>query len=117
MNPKKINQVTAGLLGVGLGAGLAIYLLTPPVQLDPLIGDPLTSKKYIHDLTVMGGKGNVLVAKYMAWFSDLWHGPQLGITVAVLTVIVTLVFRFIAARPEIYAAPPEEFSEKPAGKR
>ncbi len=106
MNPAKINKISVALLALGLGGALAIYLTAQPDVLDPLLGNPLGTKKYVHELRELGGRGNVLSAEFIDWFSGLWHGPRLGETVAVLTVLATLAFRFVAARPDLYAADP-----------
>lgn len=100
---------------IGFGSALVIYLTAQPVTVDPLLGDPLASKKYIRELRVIGGKGNVLAAEFTAWFTSLWYGPTLAGTVAVLTVIVTLAFRFVALRPDLYASAPFQEKGPPAG--
>lgn len=98
MNPRKANQITGLLLLLGFGSALVIYLTAKPLPPDPF-GDLLANKKYIHELGVMGGKANVLSAEFMDWFGGLWHGEALAGTVAVLTVMVTLIFRFLALLP------------------
>ncbi|WP_414661197.1 hypothetical protein [Horticoccus sp. 23ND18S-11] len=103
MSPRAINQVTGLLLASGWGAALIVYLTAKPVVFDPLIGNPLTSKKYLHELRVMGGKANVAFAEFEAWLASLWQGETRAVTVAVIVVIVTLAFRFVAARPDLYA--------------
>lgn len=96
------------LVGVGLVSGFVIYLVAKPVELDPLMGDLLQNKRYVHELQVMGGKSNLLMARFMAWFGDRWRGPQLGITIGVLTVLATLAFRWGAARPDLWRDPEPE---------
>ncbi|MEO6876459.1 MAG: hypothetical protein ABI222_16710 [Opitutaceae bacterium] len=103
MDRQKINRITGGVLVLGLGCALAIYLTAAPVFVDPLLGDPLANKKYLHELQIMGGKGNVLAAEFQDWFAGLWQGRELGGTVAVLTIGVVLVFRFVASHPEAEA--------------
>ena len=97
MTPGKINRITVLLLAIGFGSALVIYLTAQPVLVDPLLGDPLTTKKYVRELQVIGGKGNVVAAEFMDWFAGLWHGEKLAGTMAVLTLGVTLVFRFVAS--------------------
>jgi hypothetical protein len=104
LSRQKINRITAFLLLLGLGSALIIYLTAAPVVVDPLLGDPMASKKYLRELRVMGGQGNVLAAEFNDWFAGLWQGQALAGTVAVLTVGMVLVFRFIATHPE---APPD----------
>lgn len=111
-----MNRITSGLLLFGLGSALAIYLTVAPDVVDPLLGDPMANKKYLRELRVMGGQGNVLAAEFQDWFDGLWHGQELAGTVAVITVGVVLVFRFVASHPG--AAPAEAATEEkkpPAG--
>ena len=110
----KINRITVLLLLIGFGSALVIYLTARPVTLDPLLGDPLTNKKFVHELRVIGGKGNVMAAQFIDWFAGLWQGENLAGTVAVLTVAVTLAFRFVAARPDLYASAPAH-NKRPSG--
>ncbi len=113
MSPRRINQATAGLLLLGFDSALAIYLRAGPAVTDPF-GNRLMSKKYLHDLRLMGGKTNVVLAEFQAWLAERWEGENLAVTVAVLTVVFVLAFRFVAARPDLFnpdspspSAPPE----------
>lgn len=114
MTRRKTNQITLVLLLVGLGSALAIHLTAAPLSADPLLGDPLATKKYLRELRVIGGQGNVLAAEFQDWFAELWHGQSLAATVAVLTVGLTLAFRFVATHPGTAStAPPEEKAPPP----
>lgn len=56
--------------------------------------DPGDSKMYRHELERFGGKAAVLADDLNRWFSSLWRGKRLAITVAFLsTVLALLVFR------------------------
>lgn len=98
----RIAQVIAGL---GLAAAVAIYFLAAPVDENPLGYDPLTNKKYVHELQRYGGKANVATAEFMQWFESLWHGRTLGYTVAVLSVGVAWVFWWFATLPPLERRP------------
>ena len=115
LNPGKINKISGLLFVIGLGGAIAIYLTAQPVTLDPLLGDPLSTKKFVHELRVIGGKSNVFTAELIDWFTSLWRGQTLAGTVAVLTLLVTMAFRFVAARPDLYAAAPVEVQNPPSG--
>ena len=106
LSPRRINQVTLLLLLVGFGSALVIYLTAEPLVIDPLLGRPLATKKLVHELRVIGGQANVMMAELQEWWGERWHGPNLGSTVAVLTVVATLAFRFFALRPELFRAEP-----------
>ena len=112
MSRRKINQITVLLLLIGFGGALVIYLTANSARGDPLLGDPLAAKKYLRELRVIGGEANVLAARFQEWFAGLWHGEGL----AVLTVGVTLVFRFMAAHPDSAATDsPEDMTPPPRG--
>ncbi len=109
MSQRKINLITALFLLLGLGSALVIFLTAEPVITDPLLGDPLATKKYTHELRLMGGEANVLASEFQEWFAGLWHGQRLAGTIAVLTIGLTCGFRFVATHsgdPDV--APGEE---------
>lgn len=57
---------------------------------DNPLGNPLDeSKSYRHSLEMYGGKANLLATQFTEWFSGLWHGKSLGITLACLTLLVS----------------------------
>lgn len=101
MSPRRINQASVGLLLLGFGSALVIYLRAGPAATDPF-GNRLMSKKYLHDLRLMGGKTNVVLAEFQAWLAERWEGENLAVTLAVLTVVFVLIFRFVAARPDLF---------------
>jgi len=63
-----------------------------------------SSKKYVHDLQLYGGKAAVLADKLMRWWFGLWHGKSLASTIAFLTLVASLAF-FLAARRRSSHAP------------
>jgi hypothetical protein len=56
------------------------------------------SKKYVHDLELYGGKSAVLADDFMRWFAGLWHGKSLALTVACITLFISLGVFFAATR-------------------
>ena len=113
LEARRINRISAGLLVIGLGAAAYLHFRPPSEAADPL-GNLLRQKKHMHGLRVMGGTANVTMAEFQAWFAGLWRGRALAGTVAVLTVLLTLAFRFVARHAELFrpdvpleAAPPE----------
>lgn len=113
MSPQKTKRITWALLAAGLGAALVIYLTVPPAVVDPLLGDPFANKKYLREMRVMGGQGNVVAAEFNDWFAGLWHGRALAGTLAVLTVGTVLVFRFVATHPGVPVAEKAEEEKTP----
>jgi hypothetical protein len=101
MTPRRINRLSVLFLAVGWGLALALYLVLPPPEPDPL-AQQFGSKRFRHELRVMGGGANVAFAEFEAWFADRWRGRNVAPTLAVLTVAVVLLFRFAAARPGLF---------------
>jgi len=104
MNRPKMNRITGAMLLAGLGGALAIYLTAAPDVVDPLLGDRFADKKYLREMRMLGGQGNVVAAEFNEWFIGLWQGRELAGTVAVLTIGAVLVFRFVASHPGVPAA-------------
>jgi hypothetical protein len=94
----RIRHLTAGILAVGLGLATLIYLFARTQSENALGYDPMDTKKYLRDLELFGGKGNVLATEFTLWWQGLWHGRNLAFTVAWLTVFLALIFWLIATR-------------------
>ena len=99
MSPRQINSRSLWLLALGFGAAAAIYFLAPEPVEDELLNDPRAERKYHRELAMYGGKANVVSVEFMDWFGGLWQGRNLAGTVAVLTVVATWGFRFVATPP------------------
>ena len=94
----RIRRITAGILAVGFGCSGLIYFFAR-TQTDNALGyDPMDTKKYLRDLELFGGKGNVLATEFTLWWQGLWHGRNLAFTVAWLTVFLALIFWLVATR-------------------
>jgi hypothetical protein len=94
-----MNRISAAILALGFASSLAVFLTAKAEDVDPMLGDPLTNKKYLYELKRIGGEANVLSAEFQEWFAAQWRGVLLARTIGVLTVGTTLVFRFIALEP------------------
>jgi hypothetical protein len=92
---KRLRIASWYTLMIGLVSAIAIYVFIPPDIIDPL-GDPLQSRHYINQLKIWGGNANVLQDEFVRWFDSLWHGKQLGITIAYISGFLFLLLRFIA---------------------
>ena len=92
----RLRWVTAAILAVGFASAIIIYLTAGAAPENPLGYEPLQTKKYLHDLELYGGKANVVAAEFREWFAGLWYGTNLAYTVAVITVLIVLVVRFVA---------------------
>ncbi len=101
---RRIHQLTALLLAAGLAATALIHALTPPTPPNPLGYEATDTKKYLRDLELYGGKVNVLATEGTTWWNDRWHGRNLAVTVAVLTLVGAGGFAFAATRRARYLA-------------
>lgn len=99
-SPPKILQLCgAATLVLGLIGAAAIYA-TAGDDSDGAIGYEIVngvvspvasgeSKRYRHDLERYGGKMAVVTDEFATWFSTLWHGKSLGVTVALLCILLS----------------------------
>jgi len=92
------------ILVTGLACGVIIYLLAeePEATAYVIVGDtaypvdPTTSKTYVRQLERFGGKTAVLFDDFNRWFTALWQGKRLGITIALLSLLAALALLGIA---------------------
>jgi hypothetical protein len=87
---------SAVIMLVGLGAAAVVYLAAGDVPEGMPDFDIEGSKKSLRDMELYGGKANVLVAEFMAWFGGLWHGQSLAYTIASITVVISCVLFYVA---------------------
>ena len=98
--------ISAIILLVGLSSSIWIYLAnandSETVLGYEIVGgnaypvNPENSKKYVHDLELMGGKPAVLADEFSRWFIGLWHGKSLAFTVAFIAIFISFGFFFFA---------------------
>ncbi|MBI5204695.1 MAG: hypothetical protein HZA11_07250 [Nitrospirae bacterium] len=105
--PTRLYLISAIILLVGLGSALWIYLAAGDNS-ESVLGyeisggnaylvAPENSKKYVHDLKLIGGNAAVFADEFSRWFIGLWHGKSLAFTTACIAGFISLVF-FFAAR-------------------
>ncbi len=106
-NPRaRLYLIGAVILLLGLGGAILIYL-TAEDDSDAVAGyeivdgsvypiAPQSSKIYVHDLELYGGKANVLADEFRRWFISLWHGKSLAYTVACVFIFVFMAIIFVA---------------------
>jgi hypothetical protein len=105
---RRIRRVTRWILIAGFTAAVGAWIAAAAHPANPL-AEQLESKKYLHDLQMYGGTANVLAAQFREWFAGLWSGTNLAYTIAVLTILTVVVYRFFAVpddEPEEDAAAP-----------
>ena|SRR5581483_1668596 len=92
------------ILVAGVACGVTIYLLAeePEATAYVVVGDtaypvdPTSSKTYVRELERFGGKAALLFDDLNRWFTALWQGERLGITIAALSVLAALALLGIA---------------------
>ncbi len=105
--PTRLYLISAIILLVGLSSSVWIYLSAGDDS-ESVLGyeisggqaylvSPENSKKYVHDLKVMGGSAAVVADQFSRWFIGLWHGKSLAFTVGCIAGFISLGF-FFAAR-------------------
>jgi hypothetical protein len=94
--------ISAIILVAGLGSAAFIYqaAMNDPSNASgyeviggfiyPNAGE--SSKRYVHDLELYGGKSAVLADDFMRWFAGLWRGKSLAWTVACIAIFISLCF-------------------------
>jgi len=85
------------ILLTGLGSAVLIHFNMEAGAHDSVIRDFENSKRYRHDLEVIGGKMNVLMDQFCRWFAALWQGKSLAVTIAWLTFVISFGI-FLVAR-------------------
>ena len=95
--------IAATILVLGLLSSALIYLTAAEIDTEGLLGNQIEeSKSYRRSLQLYGGKANLLASEFMQWFNGLWHGRTLGITVACITGLVSILILLVA-----YNLPPD----------
>ncbi len=109
LNPqKRLRMIGIVILLVGLISAVAIFVIAErpaasAVGYDIVDGQayaisPGSSKRYVHDLEMYGGKAAVMADEFNRWFNGLWHGTSLAYTIAFLSIGTSLGFFFVASR-------------------
>ncbi len=87
---------SAVIMLVGLGAAAVVYIAAGDAPEGVPDFDIEGSRRSLRALELYGGKANVLVAEFMAWFGGLWHGQSLAYTIASITVVISCGLFYVA---------------------
>jgi len=104
----RLYLASVAILLIGLGAAISIYFTAEDGAVN-VLGyeyengqayqiDPETSKRYLHDVELYGGKAAVLAVEFNRWFEGLWHGKTLAISVGTITILVSAILAMVADR-------------------
>lgn len=91
----RANIVALIILLAGLSSAALIYLTAVDTSENSLVSQFQNSKRYNHDLELIGGKANVLADKFYRWFASLWQGETLAFTIACLSIIIAAGVYFV----------------------
>jgi hypothetical protein len=97
------------VLGLGLASATLIYVFAADDPNADAARQIAEGRMYQHDLEVIGGKLMVHLVQFNDWFASLWHGTSLALTVAVLSVAISVGFLWVAHL--MANAPPEDQGE------
>jgi hypothetical protein len=101
----RLKWISIAILVVGVIVGIVIYVTTKAggnALNDEVVGDQIyavTPGQYKfsqHDAENISGKFGTISTQFGDWFFSLWHGKQLGITIAVLAIAIAAVCYFFA---------------------
>jgi hypothetical protein len=101
-----LNLASVLILVAGLGSALVIYQRAAP-EAKAVLGYeeaggsvypvmPEDSKQYERSMELYGGKANLLADQLRRWFLGLWQGKSLALTVACITLLISLGIFFAA---------------------
>jgi hypothetical protein len=96
--PRHLRWLASGIFLLGLGLAIFLYVTAASPPPHPLGYDPFTSKKYVRELELYGGKINVLAVELHQWLASLWRGKALAYTIAVLTHMLSSLLWVIGSR-------------------
>ena len=102
----RLYVVSALILLLGMSSSAWIYLTADDdsksvlgyeiIGRNAYLTTPENSKKYVHDLKLVGGNAAVYADEFNRWFIGLWHGTSLACTVACIAIFISLGFFFAA---------------------
>jgi hypothetical protein len=93
---KRLYLAASVTLLVGLGLAASIWFTSEDVEDNALVEGFRNSKSFRHDMEVYGGKMGLLGDQLNRWFTGLWQGRQLGITVGCISVTIALLLFILA---------------------
>jgi hypothetical protein len=96
--PRHLRWLASGIFLLGIGLAVVLYVTAASPSPHPLGYDPFTSKKYVRELELYGGKINVLGVELHQWLASLWRGKALAYIIVVLTLMLSALLWFIGSR-------------------
>jgi len=82
--PRLVQRLGLALIATGLIAGAAVYA---SAAADP-DADAVAQQREMREVARLGGTATVQTVKFNLWLASLWHGERLGLTLALLGLVV-----------------------------
>ena len=82
--PRLVQRLGLALFLAGLLAGAVVYATS---SADP-DADAVAQQREMRELARLGGAATVQTVKFNLWMASLWHGERLGLTLAVLGLVI-----------------------------
>ena len=79
-----VRRIGLALAAAGLVAGAIVYVGAS----SSADGDPVAQQREMRELERLGGTASVQTVKFDQWLDSLWHGQRLGLTLALLGVVI-----------------------------
>jgi hypothetical protein len=111
----RLKRIGAAILVLGLLSAIVVFIFASEApgnatayQIIDGVSYPVdvnNTKSYNYNMERIGGKSAVFASDLDDWFSSLWHGKKLGYTLAVLSIVSTLLCYWLAY---LFSLPPHE---------
>ena len=82
--PRLVQRLGLALVAVGLIAGAAIYMSASSSPESDLVAQ----RREMREVGRLGGMATVRTVRFNLWLASLWHGERLGLTLAVLGLVI-----------------------------
>jgi hypothetical protein len=79
-----VRRTGLALAAAGLVAGAIVYVSAS----SGADADPVAQAREMRELERLGGTASVQTVKFDQWMASLWHGQRLGLTLALLGLVV-----------------------------
>ena len=93
---KRLYLASLVTLLTGLSVSATLYMSAADVADNALVEEFRKSKVFRRDLELYGGKMSLMGEQFNHWFTGLWQGRQLGITIGCISVTIALALLCVA---------------------
>ncbi len=97
-NPGLLRRMSYVIFCAGIFISGVIYGTAGPPAENPFGYNPMSTKIFLRELELFGGKSNILAAEIREWFVGLWQGRNLSFTIACITIILSITLWFMGSR-------------------